>query len=243
MVSPGAVLLAAVLTVPFGAPVSVRVGGDARLPAPGTIVGDFLVAAPSSPALDGGSIVVLRPLALGTLSVPLPGEPRPAVVEVRATLAPGAPAAPVLVPPAPVLPWQMPFALVLAVALAAGTVMVLRRQRRTDPLLELQQGLRPLSFESAWQNPQAADALARHCRAFLEHVTGSPCAAMTTRELSRLLAARLEAAVARPFGLALVLADEVRYARTAAPVDDAALLVREVLSAAPALASARGGAR
>ncbi|HVN75860.1 MAG TPA: hypothetical protein VMT19_06055 [Thermoanaerobaculaceae bacterium] len=243
MPSPAAALLAASVAAGFGTPVSVRVAGDLPHLAPGAAVGQFLVAAPPRREADGTTLVVLRPLAFGTLEVPLPGRPEPSRIEVEPTLAPGAPASPVFVPPAPAAPWPLAAAVVVALGLAAVGAAALRRRRRADPLAELEARLRPLSAEAAWSEAGAADSLARHCRTFLAHVTGAPCGAMTTRELTRLMACRVETSVARPFGLALVLADEVRYTSTAAPSDDAALLVRDVLTAAPALAAARGGPR
>jgi hypothetical protein len=235
-------LLAAALTVPFGAPVPVHVAGPVAALREGAVIGDFLVAAVPRPMATGGT-VVLRPLALGTLAVPLPGAPHPEVVVVQPTLGVQAAVAPVVVPAPPPLPW---FA-IAATALLAATVVVataaLRRWRRPDPAGALARALRPLAVPAGWNRPDAADRLARTCREFLQHVTGAPCVAMTTRELSRLLAARLDPVAARPFGLALVLADEARFASREPAPDDAVLLVHEVLAAVPAVAMAAGGAR
>ena len=72
-------------------------------------------------------------------------------------------------------------------------------------------------------------------------MTGAPCEAMTTRELSRLLAARLDIGFAAPFALALVLADEARFASTGPQPEEAVTLVRDVLSVAPQILPAAGG--
>ncbi len=236
MPSPLPLLLAATITVPFGAPVPVHVGDDATLRA-GTVVGGFLVAAAPRPAPGGGSTVVLRPLGLGALPVPLAGDPSPAVIEVQPTLGPQAAVAPVFVPPPPPLPWRAAAAGVIAAAAAALLAVRLRRRRRADPAKLFARALRPLAAPAGWEAPGAADRLARACREFLRHVTGAPCPAMTTRELTRLLAARLDAAAARPFGLALIFADEVRFAGHAPLPDDAALVVRELLATTPVLAA------
>ncbi len=237
-----AAALVATLAVGFGAPVAVRVAGEMPPLAPGSTVGGFLVAEAPRP-VPGGAVVVLRPLALGTLAIPLPGDPDPDQVEVVPTLAPGTPVAPVVVPAAPAPAWLAPSVVGVALALAAATAALLRRRRPVDPVTALERGLRPFAEASSWGDPAAADALAHHCRAFLARATGAPCAAMTTRELLRLIASRTGAVAARPFALALVLADEVRYTGSAAPPDDAALLVRDVLRTAPTLTAAGGGAR
>ena len=236
-------LLAAALTAPFGAVVPVRVAGPTAALREGAVVGDFLIAAAPRPAPAGGSTVALRPLSLGTLAVPLPGAPDPDVVAVQPTLGAQAAIAGVVVPPPPPLPWLAAVLALLAIAGAALATAAVRRLRRPSPAAALARGLRPLTLPAGWSAPNAADRLARVCREFLQRVTGAPCTAMTTRELSRLLAARLDAAAARPFGLALVLADEARYAGVAPAADDAVLLVHEVLAAVPALAAPRGAAR
>jgi hypothetical protein len=235
-------LLAAALTVPFGAPVPVHVAGPVAALREGAVVGDFLVAAAPRPTAAGGT-VVLRPLALGTLAVPLPGAQDPEVVVVQPTLGAQAAVAPIVVPPPPPLPWLAAAAAVLVAATVALAAAALRRWRRPDPAGALARALRPLTLPAGWSRPDAADRLARTCREFLQNVTGAPCVAMTTRELSRLLAARLDPVAARPFGLALVLADEARYASREPAPDDAVLLVREVLAAVPALATAAGAAQ
>jgi hypothetical protein len=234
-------LLAAALTVPFGAPVPVHVTGPVATLREGAVVGDFLVAA--APRQAAGGTVVLRPLALGTLAVPLPGAPDPEVVVVQPTLRAQAAVAPVVVPAPPPLPWLAAAATVFLAATVALAAAALRRWRRPDPAGALARALRPLTLPAGWNRPDAADRLARTCREFLQHVTGAPCVAMTTRELSRLLAARLDPVAARPFGLALVLADEARYANREPAPDDAVLLVHEVLAVVPGLATAAGAAR
>ncbi|TAM48129.1 MAG: hypothetical protein EPN53_10705 [Acidobacteria bacterium] len=243
MPSLAASVLAAALTVPFGATVPIHVAGPVAPLQAGAVVGDFLVAAAPRPAAAGGATVVLRPLALGTLAVPLPGAPDPDVILVRPTLGGHAAVAPIAVPPPPPLPWRTAVAAALAVATAALAAAIVRRRRRPDPAAAFATALRPLASLAGWSAAGAADRLASACREFLQHATGAPCVAMTTRELSRLLAARLDAATARPFGLALVLADDARYAGCAPPPEDAVLLVHDVLAAVPALAAARGAAR
>ncbi len=243
MLSPAVSLLAAALTVPFGAPVPVHLANPATTLHEGALAGDFLVAAAPRPAAAGGSTVVLRPLALGTLPVPLSGAPDPDVVVVQPTLGAQDAVAPVAVPPPPPLPWHAAAAAVLVAAATAFAVAAFRRWRRPDPATAIARALRPLASPAGWSGPDAADRLARTCRDFLQHATGAPCVAMTTRELSRLLAARLDAPAARPFGLALVLADEARFAGRPPEPEDAVLLVRELLAAVPALATAGGAAR
>jgi hypothetical protein len=241
--SPAAALLAASLVVPFGAPVPVHLAAGVEVPVEGTVVGDFLVAATQGRGRDGGGTVVLRPLALGSLPVPLAGDPPPGEIDVRPTLAADAAVAGVIVPASPPLPWLAFVAAVVAVAVACLGLAAGRRRGRRDPLAELERALRPLALPAAWGNPHAADGLARDCRLFLHRLTGAPCTAMTTRELSRLLAVQSGVSAARPFGLAFVLADEVRFAGSAAPPDDAVRLVTDLLAAAPALAAARGTAQ
>jgi hypothetical protein len=231
-------LLATVLTVPFGAPVPVRLADPSPPLRAGARVGDFLVATDPQPGPGSSSTVVLRPLAIGTLTVPLPGAPDPDVVVVQPTLGPQAAIAGVVVPPPPALPWLAAVTTALVAAAAVLAAAAIRRWRRPNPVAALEKALRPLALPAGWGRTYAADRLARTCREFLQHVTGAPCAAMTTRELSRLLAARLDAATARPFGLALVLADEVRFAGCALAPEDAALVVRDLLAAVPALAAA-----
>ncbi len=236
-------LLAAAITVPFGAPVPVHLAGPVAALHEGEVVGDFLVVAAPRPTAGGGGTVVLRPLALGTLAVPLAGAPDPDVIVVEPTLGAQAAVAPLVIPPPPPLPWFAAAAAVFTAALAALAVAVFRRWRRPDPAAALARALRPLTSAAGWSGPDAADRLAHTCREFLQHVTGAPCVAMTTRELSRLLAARLDPAAARPFGLAFVLADEARYASREPAPDDAVLLVHDVLAAVPGLAMLGGTAR
>lgn len=235
-------LAASLLQVPFGSSVEVRLQGRSPVPAAGSVIGDFLVAKGSRPAEDGSTRVTLRPLALGVLTVPLPGA-QPSAVEVRLTLAPDAEPRPLLIPePAP-FPWTVVAALAAAVALALLAVRLLRRRSRRDPVAELQRTLAPLAAPDGWAGVEAADTLARGCRGFLQAVTGAPCAAMTTRELTRLLAARLEAALAKTFAVAFVLADETRFAGSPPPAEEAVSLVRDLLAAAPQVAPAAGGRR
>lgn len=241
MPSPASLLLAAsLLQIPFGSSVDVRLQGSQSAPAAGAVVGHFLVVRGPRPAEDGATVVTLRPLALGVLGVPLPGA-QPSTVEVRPTLAPEAEPRPLLVPePAP-FPWAVLVAPAVAVLLVLLAVRLLRRRSRPDPVAELQRMLAPLAAPDGWTGADAADTLARGCRRFLQAVTGAPCAAMTTRELSRLLAAKLEATLAKTFGVALVLADETRFAGSPPPAEEAVTLVRDVLAAAPQIAPAAGG--
>jgi len=240
--SAAALLLAAsLLQVPFGSSVDVRLQGSPSAPVAGTVVGDFLVVT-RSPTEDGATVVTLRPLALGVLTVPLPGA-QPATVEVRPTLARGAEPRPLLVPdPAP-FPWTVLAAPAVAAAVVLLAVRLLRRRSRRDPVAELERALAPLALPHGWGGADAPDTLARACRGFLRVVTGAPCEAMTTRELSRLLAARLEVGCAAPFALALVLADEARFAGTVPQTEEAVTLVRDVLAAAPQIAPNAGGRR
>ncbi len=191
---------------------------------------------------NGSTVVTLRPLALGELTVPLPGA-QPSRVEVVPTLGPDARPQPPMIPMPPPFPWGVGAAPLAGIVLIVLAARLLRRGRRRDPLAELESSLRPLAFPRAWAAENAADRLARGCRGFLEAVTAKPCAAMTTRELSRLLAARVEAGFATPFALALVLADEARFGRTLPPADVAVEVVRQLLAAAPEVALAAGGGR
>jgi hypothetical protein len=236
--SAAALLLAAsLLQVPFGSSVEVRVPSTTSVLAPGAVVGDFLVVSRSA-AAEGAIDVTLRPLAMGLLTVPLP-RAQPSKVEVMSTLAPGAEPRPLLVPdPAP-LPWAAMAAPVVAVALLMVTALLLRRRSHRDPVADLQRALAPLAAPAGWDKTGAADALARGCRGFLQATTGAPCEAMTTRELTRLLAARLEIACAAPFALALVLADEARFAGSLPPTEEAATLVRNLLDVAPVAGAQR----
>lgn len=241
MPSPASLLLAAsLLQIPFGSSVDVRLQGPPSVPAAGAVVGHFLVVSGPRPAEDGATIVTLRPLALGVLDVPLPGA-QPSTVEVRPTLAPEAEPRPLLVPePAP-FPWAVLVAPAVVVLLMLLAVRLLRRRSRPDPVTELQRTLAPLSVPDGWTGADAADTLARGCRRFLQAATGAPCAAMTTRELSRLLAARLETTPAKTFGVAFLLADETRFAGSPPYTEDAVTLVRDVLAAAPQVAASTGG--
>ncbi len=243
MLSLAASLLAAsLLQVPFGSSVEVRLQGRSSVPVAGDVVGDFLVARGARPAEDGSTCVTLRPLALGVLTVPLPGA-QPSAVEVRPTLAPDAEPRPLLIPEPAAFPWTVAAAPAAAAALVLFAVRLLRRRSRRDPVAEFERVLAPLSEPDRWAGADAADTLARGCRGFLQAVTGAPCGAMTTRELSRLLAARLEAALAKTFAVAFVLADETRFAGSPLPPEEAVSLVRDLLAAAPQVAPAAGGRR
>jgi hypothetical protein len=225
------VLAGGLLQVPFGSSVDVHVPASLSVPALGSVAGDFLVVGRSR-AGEGAIVVTLRPLAIGTLAVPLPGA-RPSNVEVRPILAAGMEPRPLLVPEPPPFPWTVLAASVVAVVLLLAAVHLLRHRSRRDPVAELRRALVPLAAPRAWEAAGAADALARGCRGFLQAVTGSPCEAMTTRELTRLLASRLEIACAAPFALALVLADDARFAGNVPPAEEAATLVRNLLDVAP----------
>ena len=110
-------------------------------------------------------------------------------------------------------------------------------------MAELERALAPLALPHGWGGADATDTLARACRGFLGAVTGAPCKAMTTRELSHLLAARLEVGCAAPFALALVLADEARFGGSVPQTEEAVTLVRDLLAAAPQIAASTGGWR
>lgn len=238
MSSPAALLLAAsLLQVPFGSSLEVSVPSTPAVPAPGAVVGDFLVVNQSRPA-EGAIVVTLRPLALGLLTVPFPGA-QPSRVDVRPTLAQGAQPRPLLVPEPPPLPWAALAATAVVLALVPVAARLLRRRSSRDPVAELQQVLAPLAAPAGWKVAGAADALAHGCRGFLQATTGAPCEAMTTRELTRLIAARLEIACAAPFALALVLADEARFAGSLPPAEEAATLVRNLLDVAPVAGAQR----
>lgn len=242
MPSAAALLLAAsLLQVPFGSSFDVRLQGSSTVPAAGAVVGDLLVVT-ARPAEDGDRIVTLRPLAMGVLTVPLAGA-QPSRIEVRPTLAPGAEPRSLLVPdPAP-FPWSVLAAPAFAAAVVLLAVRLVRRRSRRDPVAELERALAPLALPPGWAGAGGADTLARACRGFLQVVMGAPCEAMTTRELSRLLAAGLDIAYAAPFALALVLADEARFAGTVPQTEEAVTLVRDVLAAAPQVLPAAGGRR
>ena len=234
-------LAAAAATAAFDAPVEVRLARDPGGIRAGSVVGDFLVVGAPRPAADGGVVVALRPLALGVLPVPLAGDPAPATVEVRRSLAPGAaPAAPVF-PAAPALPWWPAAALV---PLAAAVWLAFHRARPRlgrDPLATLRTELAPLADPAAWASAGGADRLARACREFLGRRLARPCTAMTSAELAHLLEAALPASLAQPFAAALALADAARFAALAVPPEVAATAVRELLAAASAAIDAEQG--
>jgi hypothetical protein len=240
--SAAALLLAAsLLQVPFGSSFDVRLQGSSTAPAAGTVVGDFLVVT-ARPMEGGDRIVTLRPLALGVLTVPLNGA-QPSTVEMRPTLTPGAEPRSLLVPDPAAFPWLVLAATAVAVAVVVLAVRLARRRSRRDPVAELQRTLAPLALQPGWVGTGSADTLARACRGFLRVVTGAPCDAMTTRELSRLLAASMDIGFAAPFALALVLADEARFAGTVPQPEDAVTLVRDVLAAALQILPVAGGRR
>jgi len=232
-------LAASLVRIPFSSSLEVRLPEGTQVPER-SVAGDFLVLA--SRAEGGSRVVTLRPLALGDLAVPLPGA-QPSRVEVVPSDAADARVRPPVIPAPPAFPWGLVAVPLAAAALAALAVVLLRRRRRRDPLAELEDALHPLASPAAWTAAVAPDRLAGGCRAFLAAVTAAPCAAMTTRELSRLLAARVEAGLATPFALALVLADEARFAGMPPPAEVAVEVVRQLLAAAPALAVAAGGRR
>jgi hypothetical protein len=234
-------LAASLLQVPFGASLETRLPPSTAVPPAGGIAGSFLVVA-RHVAADGSQVVTLKPLALGELTVPL-AEAQPSRVEVAATLPPDAGPRPLLVPDAPPFPLGALAAPLAAVAVMALLAHLLRRRRRSDPLAALQASLGGLRAPAAWAAGDAPDRLARACRGFLQTATAAPCAAMTTRELSRLLVARLGETLARPFTRALALADDARFAAFQPPAAAAVEAVNGVLAAAPEIALARGGRR
>jgi hypothetical protein len=230
-------LAATTATVPFGTPVDVRLARNPEALQVGAVVGDFLVVAPPRPAPGGGTLVTVRPLALGTLPVPFPGEPQPGVVEVQATLAPGAAPAPPRLPAPPPLPWWP--AVVLVIAAIAVALLWRRRSPKVDaPLVALQRALVPLTEPSAWTSPHAADVLARESRRFLAFVLAAPYRAMTTQEATDALCGKLRSPAGPPFRAALSLADSVRFAGVTVSAEEGTVAVREVLAAAQVLTMA-----
>jgi hypothetical protein len=241
VLSPASVLLAASLVqIPFGSSFETRVPESSAVPASGSTVGNFLVVARKHVG-DAGTLVTLRPLALGELAVPL-ADAQPSRVEVVSTLPPDAsPRLPVLPAPPP-FPWQL---VVLPVAgigvIGLAFVLLLRRRRESDPLAMLRTSLQGLASPAAWAAEDAADRLAGGCRAFLHAATAAPCGAMTTHEISSLLATSLDARLAAPFARALDLADGARFAGTAPEADAAVALVNSLLTAAPEALLVVGG--
>ena len=231
-------LAAALMQIPFGSSLETRLPASASVPANRRVAGSFLVIA-SQRGDNGGSVVTLRPLDLGELIVPFPGA-QPSRVEVDPTLAADGQPRPLVIPAPPPFPWGVVAVPLAAVATAVLAARLLRRRRRPDPLATLEDALRGLASPNAWATEGAADRLARGCRAFLEAVIAAPCGAMTTRELSRLLAARLETGFARPFAHALLLADEARFAGAPPSADAAAEVVHRLLAAAPEVVLATG---
>ena len=236
----GLLLAATMATVPFGAPLEVRLDTNPEGLEAGAVVGDLLVVTPPRPAPGGGALVTVRPLALGAVPVLLPGGPQPSVIEVGATLATGVAPAPPRFPSPPHLPWWP-----AAVLLAAATVAVLLWRRRAprgpSPLAELQRALAPLTEACAWESPHAADVLAREARRFLALALAAPYRAMTTYEATEDLRGRLQGRLGLTFGAAFSLADALRFAARDVRAEDAAGLVNEVIAAAEELAAA--GAR
>jgi hypothetical protein len=229
-------LAAAAVAVPFGSTVEVHVGQNQEGLHAGSVVGDFLVVTAPHPASGGTLALTLRPLAIGTLHVPLSGDPVPPSVEVGAALPPASAPAPLRLPAPPPLPWW-PAAGITALSILALWAWRRRRSSRgRSPLVELRRALAPLADSAAWGSPQAPDVLALQCRRFLSSALRLPCIAMTTREVGRLLARGAESSAGRPFTAALALADELRFAGSVADAAAATTTVQEVLVAAESLA-------
>ena len=226
-------------TVPFGAPLEVHLATNPGGIEAGAIVGDLLVVAPPRPAPGGGVLVTVRPLALGTAPVPLPGDPQPGAIDVQPTLASSASPAPPRFPAPPQLLWW-PLAAVMIAAIAAALLVRRRSPREPSPLATLQRALAPLAQPIAWDSSHAADVLARECRRFLSLVLAAPYCAMTTEEVTRELGGRVGSAPAAPFCTAFTFADEVRFAGSGLSTETAVSVVRAVMAAAEALAG--GGA-
>ncbi len=230
MPSAAALLLVAVTRVPFGANVTVTARPPASALTRGTTVGDFLVAEPPRPLPGGRVVVTLRPLALGRLAVPLTGDPTPAEVDVTPALAPDAAAAGPLAPRS-----RLPLGWLAAagtVALAAAVLLRRRRRSKGDPFAELRRSLAPLAVPQGWSRPGAADLAAAAIRRFLARSLSAPCQAMTTRELSDVVATGLGEARAQAVLAALELCDAARFASVRVAPDDGAGRVRGVLDAA-----------
>ncbi|MGE5234746.1 MAG: hypothetical protein ACM3O7_00140 [Acidobacteriota bacterium] len=231
MPSLAAVLLAAVVQVPFGSIVTVHVVGPAPHLTTGAQFGSFLVAAPAHLLPDGHVEVELRPTALGPLTVPLPGDPEPASVAVVPTLDGNAPPSPVIVPRmAPPLAWLV---VVAAVIGFAALFIHRRRERRSaDLAAPLRGSLAPLADPAGWLRPEAADTLATAVRRFLAVALGAPFQAMTTREVAATLPAHAAPEHAVAFIAALEMSDAVRYSGVAPRPQTAAETVRGVLRTA-----------
>ncbi|MEW6336593.1 MAG: hypothetical protein AB1625_04245, partial [Acidobacteriota bacterium] len=162
MPSLAVALLAA--EVAFGAAFEVRGSGAPPALRSGDPAGSLVTAA--APVGDGnGWRATFRPAALGSVSVPLSGDPQPAVVEVVATLRPGAAALPPELPrPAP------PLGAVALLALAAGGAAALTLRRRAPrplPGVPLAATLAPLADTRGWSDSPDLDAAARAVRRFL----------------------------------------------------------------------------
>jgi hypothetical protein len=241
VLSTASVLLAASLVqIPFGSSFETRVPASSVVPASGSTVGSFLVVACQHTG-DGGTVVTLRPVALGELAVPMVGA-QPSQVEVVSTLAPDSSPRPPVIPAPPPFPWQvvaLPVAGIAVIVLAV--VLLLHRRRDSDPLAMLRASLQGLASPAAWTAEDTADRLAGGCRGFLHAATSAPCDAMTTREISRLLAVNLDARLAIVFARALALADEVRFAGTPPEAEAAVELVNNLLAAAPEALLVVGG--
>lgn len=238
MGSLAALLLAAAVRVPLGGAVTVTVDQAGTMPGRGQVVGDFLVAAPPRIATAGRLAVELRPLALGTLAVPLAGDPRPAVVEVVPALDAGAALAP---PRAPALPFPRAWLGAAGLLVASAAVALLRRRRRRtrrhDPVAALRAALGALAEPAGWAQDDAADRVAHAVRAFLAPCLARPCPAMTTREVARELALELGPVRATPFVAALELADAARFAPSPVLAEVGSSCVVAVLDASAAWAA------
>lgn len=238
MGSLAALLLAAAAQVPLGGAVTVTVERGSALPAAGQVVGEFLVASAARPGSSGRVAVELRPLALGTLTVPLAGGPRPAVVEVTPTLA----ASDALAPPrAPSLPLPRAWLAGGGLLLAGMTLLAVRRRRRTsgrDPVVALRQALAPYATEAGWRRADGADPVAHAVREFLAAALRRPFVAMTTREVAGELVVSVGPVRAAPFVTALELADALRFAGAAVSPETGARCVAVLLeTVAPAVAA------
>jgi len=230
--SLAALLFAAAVRVPLGTAVTVTIDGGSGPPVAGQIVGDFMVAAQPRRGSDGRLVVELRPLALGSLAVPLAGGPRPAVVEVVASTAADAALAP---PRAPVLPlprsWFAAGGLVATAVVGVGMARRRRRRAPRDPAATLRRALAPLASPAGWMQPDGSDRVSHAVRAYLAATLMRPCVAMTTREVAGELVVCLGPVRATPFVAALELADAARFAGAAVAPETGATCVAVLLDA------------
>lgn len=229
MPSLAAALLVA--EVAFGAAFEVRGSGPPPKVRAGDPAGSFIIAA--APVADGGGWrATLRPAALGRLSVPLPGNPEPAEVEVVPTLRPGSAAYPPELPrPAP------PLGAVALLALAVGGAAALTWRRRTPPpppAVPLATVLAPLAEPRAWSDTPDLDRAARAVRRFLADTLNAPCDAMTTRELSRRLVVPGSSSASAIVAV-LEVFDRSRFALRPPSPEAAAAAVRVAMDAAERL--------